>query len=93
MAINSWELFMLIFMIPIPSRLYAVATTPLQGLATYWACCLLQFIGLPVFVDGNSIAMHNVTVEIIHDCSWLRSIITIFVLDYIFSCAKHLLLV
>jgi exosortase len=83
---NSWELFLLVFMLPIPSRLYASITLPLQLVVTKASYIVLQVMGIPVYREGNILQLSNTTLEVINACSGLRSILTIVVLAFIVAC-------
>jgi len=82
----AWELFMLLFMLPIPSRIYASITLPLQLIVTKVSVFVLHLIGIPVLREGNVIQLVNTTLEVVNACSGLRSILTIIVLAFIISC-------
>ncbi|WP_163337120.1 exosortase/archaeosortase family protein [Desulfopila sp. IMCC35008] len=81
-----WELSILIFMLPIPSRLYASITLPLQLGVTKVSFLVLQLFNIPVYREGNILHLANVTLEVVNACSGLRSILTIIVLSFIVSC-------
>jgi len=83
---HAWELFLLLFMLPIPSRWYASITLPLQLLVTKISFFVLQFMNIPVLREGNILQLSNTTLEVVNACSGLRSILTIIVLAYILSC-------
>ena len=82
----AWELFLLLFMLPIPSRLYASITLPLQLGVTKMSFFVLQLLGIPVCREGNIIQLANTTLEVVNACSGLRSILSIIVLSFIISC-------
>ncbi len=82
----GWELFLLVFMLPIPSRLYAAITLPLQLVVTKIAYVALQLFGIPVYREGNILHLSNTTLEVVNACSGLRSILTIIVLAFIMAC-------
>jgi len=83
---NSWELFLLIFMLPIPSRLYASITLPLQLVVTKISYMALQVMDIPVYREGNLLQLPNTMLEVINACSGLRSILTIIVLAFVMAC-------
>ncbi len=83
---HVWELVLLLFMLPIPSRWYASITLPLQLLVTKISFLVLQFMNIPVLREGNILHLSNTTLEVVNACSGLRSILTIIVLAYILSC-------
>jgi exosortase len=82
----GWELFLLIFMLPIPSRLYASITLPLQLIVTKISYVALQLFGIPVYREGNILQLANTTLEVVNACSGLRSILTIIVLAFVMAC-------
>lgn len=82
----AWELFLLLFMLPIPSRIYVSITLPLQLGVTKMSFFVLQLLGIPVCREGNIIQLANTTLEVVNACSGLRSILTIIVLSFIISC-------
>src|ERR1700719_1966260 len=53
LKILAFPLFLLLFMFPIPSIIYARITLPLQLFASSVAEIVLNFIGTPVLRDGN----------------------------------------
>jgi len=95
----GWELFLLLFMLPIPSRLYAAITLPLQLVVTKVSFFALQFLGVPVYREGNILQLANTSLEVVNACSGLRSILTIIVLSFVMAClffdktSKRLLLI
>jgi exosortase len=86
MKFYAWELFLLLFMLPIPSRLYASITLPLQLGVTRMSFFVLQLLGVPVCREGNILQLANTTLEVVNACSGLRSILTIIVLSFVISC-------
>ena len=82
----GWELFILIFMLPLPARLYASLTLPLQLGVTKISSVVLQFLGIPVYREGNILQLPSITLEVVNACSGLRSILTIVVLSFVVSC-------
>lgn len=82
----SWELFLLLFMLPIPSRVYAAITLPLQLVVTKVSSFALQLFGIPVYREGNILQLANTSLEVVNACSGLRSILTIIVLAFIMAC-------
>ena len=82
----GWELFLLVFMLPIPSRLYASITLPLQLVVTKISYVALQLLGIPVYREGNILQLANTTLQVVNACSGLRSILTIIVLAFVMAC-------
>ncbi len=81
-----WELFLLVFMMPIPARVYAAITLPLQLVVTKVSFVVLQLFGIPVYREGNILQLSNTSLEVVNACSGLRSILTIIVLSFVISC-------
>ncbi|MBI5017285.1 MAG: exosortase/archaeosortase family protein [Deltaproteobacteria bacterium] len=81
----GWELFLLIFLVPIPSGLYAQITMPLQLLVTRSVAEILHVGGIPVLREGNILHLAQSTLQVVSACSGLRSLITVTVLAYAFG--------
>lgn len=84
----GWELFLLVFLLPIPSRIYASLTLPLQLVVTKVGYFFLKAFHISVYREGNILYLANVSLEVVNACSGLRSIITIIMLAYIVACLK-----
>lgn len=82
----AWELFLIVFMVPIPSRLYASMTLPLQLIVTKISFIVLQVLGIPVYREGNILHLSNTSVEVVNACSGLRSILMIILMSFVISC-------
>ena len=82
----GWELFLFVFLLPIPSRIYASLTLPLQLIVTKVSFFFLQLFHIPVYREGNVLYLANVSLEVVNACSGLRSIITIIMLAYVIAC-------
>jgi len=80
-----FELFFLIFMIPIPYVIYFSATFPMQLLASKATVFLLDGLGMPVVRQGNIIHLANQSLEVAEACSGLRSLISLLALGAIYS--------
>ncbi|MFQ5853041.1 MAG: exosortase A [Candidatus Binatia bacterium] len=75
----------LLFMIPLPAILLNAITLPLQLLAARLSTFSLQFVGLPVYREGNIIFLPRTTLEIIEACSGLRSLMSLLALGVVFA--------
>lgn len=80
-----WELAFLIFLIPVPSAIYAQLTLPLQLLTSQMSSALLQYFHFPIYQSGNLLYLTSTTLQVVNACSGLRSIISILALAYILS--------
>lgn len=82
----AWELFLLIFLVPIPAGLYAEITMPLQLFVTRSVTVLLHAVGVPALREGNVLQLARTTLEVVNACSGLRSLLTVCVLAYVLGC-------
>lgn len=63
--------------IPLPALLVNAITLPLQFIASRIAEATLTFAGVPVFRDGNVLALPSATLEVAQACSGLRSLVSL----------------
>lgn len=75
-----FALFLLLFMIPVPSQVYAALTIPLQLFVTRAAACLASLAGVVLVYEGNVIHLPQQTLQVVQACSGLRSIMTLLTL-------------
>jgi len=81
----AFPLFFLAFMFPVPSRLYAELTVPLQLLVTRLSAGIVGLGGIPIHTEGNIITLPDVTLQVVNACSGLRSLISLMALSLIFG--------
>lgn len=67
----------LIFMVPLPGVVFYAITFPLQQLAAQQAAATLEFLGVPVLLDGNVIQLSQITLGVTEACSGIRSLISL----------------
>ena len=67
----------LFFMIPLPAILLYALTFPLQNLAARQAAWALDFVGVPVLLDGNVIHLSQISLGVTEACSGIRSLISL----------------
>jgi exosortase len=77
--------FCLFLMIPIPAIIFAQLTLPLQFLAAKLAAGALQMVGIPVFREGNVIALPAMPLEVAEACSGIRSLLSLGTLAIIYG--------
>jgi exosortase len=75
----------LFLMVPIPAILFAQITLPLQTLAAKLAAAALQLVGIPVFREGNIIALPAMPLEVAQACSGIRSLLSLGTLAIIYG--------
>jgi exosortase len=75
----------LFLMIPIPAIIFSQMTLPLQTLAAKLAAASLQVVGIPVFREGNIIALPAMPLEVAEACSGIRSLLSLGTLAIIYG--------
>jgi exosortase len=86
LKILAFPLFLLLFMFPIPSIIYARITLPLQLFASSVAETVLNFIGTPVLRDGNVLELANgQRLSVVEACSGIRSLLSLSFLSLIYA--------
>lgn len=80
-----FPVFILLFMIPIPSQVYSAATIPLQLFVSKVSVFLASLLSIPVYREGNIINLPERTLQVVQACSGLRSIISLLTLSLIFG--------
>jgi len=73
--------FLLLFMIRIPLFVYQQLTLPLQGLASVVATQGLEFLGVPVWREGNVLHLADRSLEVVEACSGIRSLLSLLFLS------------
>ncbi len=75
----------LFLMVPIPAILFVQMTLPLQTLAAKLAAAALKLVGIPVFREGNIIALPAMPLEVAEACSGIRSLLSLGTLAIIYG--------
>jgi exosortase len=83
--ILGFPLFLLVFMVPIPSILYSRITFPLQIFASRVAEFSLSLIGIPVLRDGNVLELASQKLSVVEACSGIRSLLSLTFLSLIYA--------
>jgi len=77
----SFPLFLLLFMVPVPSQIYSALTIPLQLFVTKVSVWLSSNVGIPIYREGNVIHLPEKTMQVVRACSGLRSITSLLMLS------------
>jgi exosortase len=80
-----FPLFILLFMVRIPTFIYTQITFPLQLLASRVAEQLLTLGGIPVFRDGNILELPSQKLSVVEACSGIRSLMSLSLLSLVYG--------
>lgn len=80
-----FPLAILLFMIPVPSQIYATLTVPLQLFVSSVSTWLSSIINIPIYREGNVIHLPENTLQVVQACSGLRSMISLLTLSAVFA--------
>lgn len=75
-----FPLAFLFFMVPIPYILYDAIAFPLKMIASWFGEHSLNFVGVPVFREGNIMFLPNIQLEVADACSGIRSLMSLMAL-------------
>ena len=75
----------LIYMLPLPGVLYYKLSTYLQFISSELGVLFLQWMSVPVFLDGNIIDLGVLKLHVAEACSGLRYLFPILSFSYIFA--------
>jgi len=81
----AFPLFYLLFMIPVPSQIYSMATLPLQLFVTRTSEIAGSLLQIPIYVEGNLIHLPGRTLKVVEACSGLRSMVSLLALSAVFG--------
>ena len=81
----AFPLAILLLMIPLPAPIFDRLESPLQTATSVFSEALIRTAGIPVFRDGNLLALGNVTLEVAKECSGIRTTISLVVLGLAFG--------
>jgi exosortase len=73
----AFPLLFLFFAVPLPATLFYAVAFPLQNLAARNAAWMLDFLGVPVLLDGNVIHLSQISLGVTEACSGIRSLISL----------------
>jgi exosortase len=83
--ILAFPLFLLCFMVPIPSVIYNEITFPLQIFASKVAAFVLELVGIPVLRDGNVLELPSQKLSVVEACSGIRSLLSLSFLSLVYG--------
>jgi exosortase len=85
LKIFSFPLFLLFFMVPIPSVIYNSLTFPLQMRASETAEWAIDFLGIPIIREGNVLELASQKLNVVEACSGIRSLLTLTFLSLVYG--------
>ncbi len=80
LRLHLFSLALLFMAIPLPAIVFNAIAFPLQLLASAWAAALLTLSGIPVFREGNVLALPFRTLDVAEACSGIRSLFSLIAL-------------
>jgi exosortase len=83
--ILAFPLFLLCFMVPIPSIIYNQITFPMQLFASRVADDVLMFVGIPVLREGNILELASQRLNVVEACSGIRSLLSLSFLSLVYA--------
>ncbi len=81
----AFPLFLLFFMIPIPSVVYNSLTFPLQLLASRVSTSALDWMQIPVLREGNVLELAQQKLSVVEACSGIRSLLSLSFLSLVYG--------
>jgi exosortase len=81
----AFPLFLLFFMIPIPTVVYNSITFPLQILASRVSTQALDVMQIPVLREGNVLELAQQKLSVVEACSGIRSLLSLSFLSLVYG--------
>jgi exosortase len=81
----AFPLFLLFFMIPIPTVVYNSITFPLQILASRVSTQALDVMQIPVLREGNVLELAQQKLSVVEACSGIRSLLSLTFLSLVYG--------
>ncbi len=81
----AFPLFLLFFMIPIPTVVYNSITFPLQILASRVSTDALNLMQIPVLREGNVLELAQQKLSVVEACSGIRSLLSLTFLSLVYG--------
>jgi exosortase len=91
LRIFSFPLFLLFFMVPIPTVVYNQLTFPLQIKASEAAEAAISLLQIPIIREGNILELASQKLNVVEACSGIRSLLTLSFLSLVYGyfCEKR----
>lgn len=81
----AFPLFLLFFMVPIPTVVYNSLTFPLQLLASRVSTDALSLMQIPVLREGNVLELAEQKLSVVEACSGIRSLLSLTFLSLVYG--------
>ena len=81
----AFPLFLLCFMVPLPTLVFNSITFPLQILASQLADAALPILDIPVLREGNILKLPNMELSVVEACSGIRSLLSLTFLSLVYG--------
>ena len=81
----AFPLFLLFFMVPIPTVIYNQLTFPLQMRASETAEWAISTLGIPIIREGNVLELASQKLNVVEACSGIRSLLTLTFLSLVYG--------
>jgi len=81
----AFPLFLLCFMVPLPTLVFNTITFPLQILASQLAAIALPILDIPVVREGNILKLPNMDLSVVEACSGIRSLLSLTFLCLVYG--------
>ena len=81
----AFPLFLLFFMVPIPTVVYNSITFPLQLLASRVSTDALNVLQIPVLREGNVLELAEQKLSVVEACSGIRSLLSLTFLSLVYG--------
>lgn len=85
LRIFAFPLFLLFFMVPIPTVIYNSLTFPLQLRASETAEWAISALGIPIIREGNVLELSSQKLNVVEACSGIRSLLTLTFLSLVYG--------
>jgi exosortase len=81
----AFPVFLLFFMVPIPTVVYNSITFPLQLLASRLSTAALDLLQIPVLREGNVLELAQQKLSVVEACSGIRSLLSLTFLSLVYG--------
>lgn len=80
-----FPLFLLFFMVPVPTSIVSLFSVPLQLFVTKVSTFIIQLLSIPAYREGNILYFVSTQLEVAEACSGIRSIMAYLMLGTMFA--------